>query len=72
MRIIKLGLARALAATVAACQKSAGNVDGARIAAADAGSYRISSALRPPAHSPHVAHGKRPAAKGFLARLFGR
>ena len=44
----------------------------ARIAAADAGSYRISSALRPPAHSPHVAHGKRPAAKGFLARLFGR
>ena len=35
MRIIKLGLALALAATVAACQKSAGNVDGARIAAAD-------------------------------------
>ena len=44
----------------------------ARIAAADAGVYRISSALRPPAHSPHVAHGKRPPQKGFLARLFGR
>ena len=44
----------------------------ARIAAADAGVYRISSALRPPAHSPHVAHGRRPSQKGLLARLFGR
>ena len=44
----------------------------ARIAAADVGVYRISSALRPPAHSPHVAHGKRPSQKGFLARLLGR
>ncbi len=44
----------------------------ARIAAADAGLYRISSALRPPAHSPHVAHGKRQPRKGLLARLFGR
>ena len=38
MKIIQLGLALALAVTVAACQKSApkaGNVDGARIAAAD-------------------------------------
>ena len=37
MRIFKLGLALALAVTVAACQKPAGkaNVDGARIAAAD-------------------------------------
>jgi PQQ-dependent dehydrogenase (methanol/ethanol family) len=38
MRIIKLGLALALALTVAACQKPAkfGDVDGAKIAAADA------------------------------------
>ncbi|MBS0363166.1 MAG: PQQ-dependent dehydrogenase, methanol/ethanol family [Proteobacteria bacterium] len=35
MRIIKLGLALALAATVAACQKPVAQVDGARIAAAD-------------------------------------
>jgi glucose dehydrogenase len=45
MKIIKLGLALALAATLAACQKpepKAGNVDGARIAAADANGEWVS------------------------------
>ena len=43
MRIIKLGLALALAVTVAACQKTgAGNVDGARIAAADSNNEWVS------------------------------
>ncbi|MDB5424919.1 MAG: glucose dehydrogenase [Phenylobacterium sp.] len=45
MKIIQLGLALALAATLAACQKpaaKAGNVDGARIAAADANSEWVS------------------------------
>lgn len=43
----------------------------ARIAAGDNGRHLMSSALRPPAHTPHVAHGKAPG-KGFFARLFGR
>src|SRR5206468_6143982 len=44
MRIIKLGLALALAVTVAACQKTpkVGNVDGARIAAADTNAEWVS------------------------------
>jgi quinohemoprotein ethanol dehydrogenase len=45
MKIIKLGLALAMAASVAACQKpaaKAGNVDGARIAAADANGEWVS------------------------------
>ncbi|HEY8003769.1 MAG TPA: PQQ-dependent dehydrogenase, methanol/ethanol family [Phenylobacterium sp.] len=42
MRIIKLGLALALAATVAACQKPVANVDGARIAAADTNAEWVS------------------------------
>ena len=44
MRIIKLGLALALACVVTACQKPAGpgNVDGARIAAADANAEWVS------------------------------
>ena len=45
MRIIKLGLALALAAGLAACQKpapKAGNVDGARIAAADTNAEWVS------------------------------
>ena len=41
-----------------------------RIAAGDTGRHLLSSALRPPARTPHVAHGKRPAA-GFWGRLFG-
>jgi len=43
----------------------------ARITARDAGRHLMSSALRPPAHMPHVAHGKA-SGKGFFARLFGR
>jgi len=43
----------------------------ARIAASDTGRHLMSSALRPPAHTPHVAHGKS-TGKGFLARLFRR
>ena len=43
----------------------------ARIAARDDTRHLMSSALRPPAHMPHVAHGKL-RGKGFFARLFGR
>ncbi len=43
----------------------------ARIKARDAGRHLLSSALRPPAHTPHVAHGKA-RGKGFFARLLGR
>jgi hypothetical protein len=42
-----------------------------RIAAADPARYMISSALRPPARRPHVAHG-RDQETGFWGRLFGR
>jgi len=41
----------------------------ARIAARDAGRYLLSAALRPPAHAPHVSHGKRQRS-GLLARVF--
>ncbi|MDT7952880.1 MAG: hypothetical protein RQ966_15355 [Acetobacteraceae bacterium] len=45
----------------------------ARIAAGDTARYAISSALRPPARTPHVTHGQRaPARTGLLSRLFGR
>jgi len=40
----------------------------ARIAARDIGPHLISSALPPPASSPHVSHGKR-ASAGFWSRL---
>jgi len=40
----------------------------ARIAARDIGRHLISSALPPPAHRPHVSHGKR-ATTGFWSRL---
>jgi hypothetical protein len=43
----------------------------ARIAAKDAGRHQISAALPPPAHRPHVSHGKTPA-PGFLQKLFSR
>ena len=42
MKIFKLGLALALALTVAACQKPTANVDGARIAAADTNAEWVS------------------------------
>lgn len=41
----------------------------ARIAAGDTGRHLLSSALRPPARTPHVAHGKRKA--GFWTRFLG-
>lgn len=40
-----------------------------QIAARDIGRHLISSALPPPAHSPHVSHGQR-ATAGFWSRLF--
>jgi hypothetical protein len=39
-----------------------------RIASHDIGRHLISSALPPPAHAPHVSHGKR-ATTGFWSRL---
>ena len=42
-----------------------------RIAARDAGRHLMSSALRPPARTPHVTHGKGEAG-GFWRRLLGR
>ncbi len=42
----------------------------ARIAAGDTGRHLLSSALRQPARTPHVSHGKR-AAPGFWSRVFG-
>jgi hypothetical protein len=41
----------------------------ARIALRDTGPHLISSALPPPAHAPHVSHGRRPS-PGFWTRLF--
>ncbi len=41
----------------------------ARIAARDTGRHLMSSALRPPATKPHVAHGRGDV--GFWGRLFG-
>ena len=43
----------------------------ARIGARDPGRHQISAALPPPAHRPHVSHGKTPA-PGFLKNLFAR
>lgn len=43
----------------------------ARIAARDIGRHLISSALPPPAHAPHVTHGRRPAPT-LWSRLFRR
>jgi len=44
----------------------------ARIAEGDIARHLLSSAVRPPARTPHVAHGKTPTQGGFWARLFGR
>lgn len=43
----------------------------ARVAAGDTGRHLLSSALRPPARTPHVIHGKRAAGGGFWGRLLG-
>ena len=43
-----------------------------RITAGDPARYAISSALRPPARTPHVTHVQKQSAKpGLLSRLFG-
>ncbi len=42
----------------------------ARLAAGDTGRHLISSALRPPARTPHVTHGRE--RRGFWGALFGR
>ncbi len=41
-----------------------------RIAARDTGRHLISAALRPPARTPHVTHGRR-SEGGFWRRIFG-
>jgi len=46
------------------------NFERARIAERDTGRHLMSSALKPPARMPHVAHG-RTEKKGFFSRLFG-
>lgn len=51
-----------------AAQRIAG-FERARIASGDTGRHLISSALRPPASRPHVAHGAAPTK--FWGRLFG-
>jgi hypothetical protein len=44
-----------------------------RIEQRDVGRHLISRALPPPAHAPHVSHGKRPADRpGLFGRLFRR
>ncbi|HVZ07349.1 hypothetical protein [Rhodopila sp.] len=42
-----------------------------RIAHRDIGRHLISAPMPPPAHAPHVSHGKR-ATTGFWSRLLGR
>jgi hypothetical protein len=42
----------------------------ARLLIGDTGRHLLSSALRPPARTPHVSHGKR-TATGFWSRVFG-
>ncbi len=44
----------------------------ARIAEGDTGRHLMSSAVRPPARTPHVAHGKPTKTGGFWQRLLGR
>jgi hypothetical protein len=43
-----------------------------RIAQGDVGRHLISSALRPPAHRPHVSHQPKPGKRGFWGALMGR
>lgn len=70
--------ARSLAASTAgAGDEEAGRIvafEQDRITAGDTGRHSIASALRPPARSPHVTHGKAANAQGggLLSRLFRR
>jgi hypothetical protein len=69
-----LAQAEALAASLTGLdEESAGIVafERDRIRAGDTGRHLISSALRPPARTPHVTHGTAPG-RGLLGRLFGR
>ena len=69
----RAGMLTEAAATLATLPLDAGPIavfERARVAAGDTGRHMLSSALRPPARMPHVAHGKR-AASGFWGRLLG-
>jgi hypothetical protein len=44
----------------------------ARIAQGDTGRHLMSSAIRPPARTPHVAHRRTPPRRGFWSKLLGR
>ena len=44
----------------------------ARIAEGDTSRHLMSSALKPPSRTPHVAHGKAKPTTGFFGRLFSR
>ena len=66
--------AAALAGSLSGLDEDAGRIvafQRDRIRARDAGRHMLSSALRPPARTPHVTHGK-PARPGLISRLFGR
>ena len=69
MKIIKLGLALALAVTVAACQKPVANVDGARIAAAEPPLDRLTYQIHMPWPSRAPA-GTPPATTGEVTFFF--
>ena len=66
--------AAALAGTIAPTDEAGQAIlafQKARIAARDAGRHQISAAIRPPAHRPHVSHGKT-AGGGLFGRIFGK
>jgi hypothetical protein len=44
----------------------------ARVSERDTGRHLMSSALRPPAHRPHVAHQAKPEKRGFWRLITGR
>lgn len=67
-------LARADALSEAALDENSARIlafQRERLADGDRGRHLISSALRPPARTPHVTHGQRAGEGGFWRRLFG-
>jgi hypothetical protein len=67
--------ARALAGRFGGLDESSARVVAfqlARIAEGDIGRHLMSSALRPPAHRPHVAHQAKPEKRGFWRLFTGR
>lgn len=67
-------LARAATLSAGALDENSGRIlafQQERLAEGDRGRHLISSALRPPARTPHVTHGQRPGEGGFWRRLFG-